>query len=269
MNARRAAHRTARKRELHPLNTIIADLHTHTLASDHAFNTITEMVTQAAKLGLFAIACTDHGPQMPDAPHPWHFYSLSQLPRRPDGVWLLRGIEENVHDCAGRLDFSQERLAQFGFDWVVASIHPECIEEKLDVAAATRLWSHVAENPFVDMIGHSEQPEYAYDYDAVTKLFTEHRKVVELNANSFAVRPGGGENMRRLALACCKNGTKIAVNSDAHSIYQLGQCDAVLHLLDEIGFPPELIVNASPQNLIAELAAHGKAVAQEMEEALV
>ena len=52
---------------------IIADLHTHTLVSNHAFNTITEMAAAAQKRGLFAMAVTDHGPSMPDAPHPWYF----------------------------------------------------------------------------------------------------------------------------------------------------------------------------------------------------
>ena len=33
---------------------LIADLHTHTLYSDHAFNTVTEMITQAQQLGLKA-----------------------------------------------------------------------------------------------------------------------------------------------------------------------------------------------------------------------
>ncbi|MEG3073232.1 MAG: PHP domain-containing protein, partial [Ruthenibacterium sp.] len=45
--------------------SIIADLHTHTLVSNHAFNTLTEMTTQANKLGLFAMAVTDHGPELP------------------------------------------------------------------------------------------------------------------------------------------------------------------------------------------------------------
>ncbi|MEG1641209.1 MAG: PHP domain-containing protein, partial [Ruthenibacterium sp.] len=80
---------------------IIADLHTHTLVSNHAFNTITEMASAAKKQGLFAMAVTDHGPSMPDAPHPWYFYGLGELPSRMEDVWVLKGVEANVRDRNG------------------------------------------------------------------------------------------------------------------------------------------------------------------------
>ena len=48
--------------------TIIADLHTHTIASTHAYSTVTEMVQAAAAKGLYALAITDHARTMPGAP---------------------------------------------------------------------------------------------------------------------------------------------------------------------------------------------------------
>ena len=59
---------------------IIADLHTHTLSATHAFNTLDEMAAKAAALGYAALAITDHGPAMPDAPHMWHFANQTALP---------------------------------------------------------------------------------------------------------------------------------------------------------------------------------------------
>ena len=52
---------------------IIADLHTHTIVSDHAYSTLEEMVAGAARANLAAIAITDHGPQMPDGANPGIF----------------------------------------------------------------------------------------------------------------------------------------------------------------------------------------------------
>lgn len=244
---------------------IIADLHTHTLVSNHAFSTLHEMITQAATLGHFAMALTDHGQGMPDAPHPWYFQSLRVLPRKINGVWLMRGVECSVRDKAGTLDFTAKEFERLRFDWVIASIHGDMLEGVQNYDSLTRLWLNVAENPYVDLIGHSESPKYEYNYDLVTRAFTQHDKVVEMNANSAIVRPGGEGNLRRLALACKENRTLIAVNSDAHSLYTLGYVEPVLQMLEEIEFPQERIVNASKENLIAYCKRRKKIIAQDME----
>ena len=64
---------------------IIADLHTHTNVTDHAFSTLTEMVQAAHDMGLKAIAITNHGPTNPDGPHEWHFSNLNLVPRKMNG----------------------------------------------------------------------------------------------------------------------------------------------------------------------------------------
>lgn len=150
---------------------IIADLHTHTLSATHAFNTLDEMAAKAAALGYAALAITDHGPAMPDAPHMWHFANQTALPPVLHGVAMMYGAEANVMDTNGGLDFAQSRLR--ALDWVVASIHSPCIPGLLTEKEATRLWLAVAENPYVDCIGHSEQQNYRYDYDLVTKAFAK------------------------------------------------------------------------------------------------
>ena len=149
---------------------MIADLHTHTLCATHAYNTFTEMAAAAKALGYCALAVTDHAPAMPDAPHAWHFGNWSAMPRTIDGVAILYGAEANVMDTKGGLDLSQSQLkAQ---DWVVASIHSACVPGLLTRREANRLWLAVAENPYVDCIGHSEQENYRYDYDLVTRAST-------------------------------------------------------------------------------------------------
>ena len=241
----------------------IADLHTHTLCASHAFNTLTEMTAAAREMGLAALALTDHGPAMPDAPHIWHFANLSALPRRQNGVAVLYGAEVNVMDTKGGLDLPQSMLA--GMDWVVASIHSPCMPGVLTCKEATRLWLSVAENPYVDCIGHSEQQNYRYDYDTVVRVFAQNRKVVELNGNSANVRRDGIPNMRLLLETCAKYGCRVAVNSDAHSVPQLQNNTRSLGtLLDEMQFPQELVVNATAQNLIDELKTHGRACAKEI-----
>ena len=212
---------------------IIADLHTHTLSATHAFNTLDEMAAKAAALGYAALAITDHGPAMPDAPHMWHFANQTALPLVLHGVAMMYGAEANVMDTNGGLDFAQSRLR--ALDWVVASIHSPCIPGLLTEKEATRLWLAVAENPYVDCIGHSEQQNYRYDYDLVTKAFAKNHKVVELD-------------------------------TDAHSTTQLqGNMPPLLAMLEEMQFPQELVVNATRQNLVNELKLHGRICAEYIE----
>ena len=43
----------------------VLDIHTHTLISGHAYNTIMEMAHAASEKGLELLGITDHAPEMP------------------------------------------------------------------------------------------------------------------------------------------------------------------------------------------------------------
>lgn len=245
------------------MQPMIADLHTHTSSTTHAYHTVDEMAAMAKACGYCALALTDHGPAMPDAPHAWHFTNWSALPRVIDGVVMLYGAEANVMDTKGGLDFAPETLRRM--DWVVASIHSPCVPGLLTRREANRIWLALAEHPYVDCIGHSEQAHYQYDYDLVTKAFARNNKVVELNGNSFNVRRDGIPNMRALVRACLQNGCHIALDSDAHSTRQLAEgLQSLYALVEEVDYPAELIVNASRENLVNELRLHNKPCADEI-----
>lgn len=242
---------------------IIADLHTHTLCATHAYHTIDRMSAAAAELGYRALAVTDHAPAMPDAPHIWHFQNQDAVDRSLNGVALLFGAEANVMDVAGGLDLPQPLLGRL--DWVVASIHSPCLPGLLTEREATNLWLAVAENPFVDCIGHSEQQNYRYDYDLVTKAFARYGKVVELNGNSYNVRRDGIPNMRALVRSCYKNGCYVSLDSDAHSTRQLRENIAPLQaLLQEVDYPADHVVNSSAEALVHILELHRRTAAEEI-----
>lgn len=226
------------------ISSVVADLHCHTLASDHAYSTVTELAQAAAEKKLLAVACTDHGVQMPDAPHIWHFRNLNQLPPCIHGVRVLRGVEANVLDKDGTLDMESADLEEL--EIVVASMHRGLMPggNVDDMSAA---WMAVAKNPLVDIIGHSGDPFYAYDYETLIPLFGETGKIVEINENTFAVRRQSLDNCRKIALLCKRYGVRIALDSDAHYHACVGSVPHCLELLREVAFPSELIVNGSEE----------------------
>ncbi|STS81690.1 hydrolase YcdX [Klebsiella pneumoniae] len=62
------------------------DLHMHTVASTHAYSTLHDYIAEAKRKGIKLFAITDHGPDMADAPHYWHFVNMRIWPRLVDGV---------------------------------------------------------------------------------------------------------------------------------------------------------------------------------------
>lgn len=228
---------------------IIADTHCHTLASDHAYSTVMELAQAARERGLAAIAMTDHGPSMPDAPCAWHFGNIWSLPRRIHDVIVLKGAEANIMDFDGTLDI-EPRVLEHTLDWVVASFHGPCCAPGT-IEDHTRAYLALADNPWVDVIGHSGTEDYKYDYERVIPVFGEKGKIVEINSHSFAVRAGAPENCRQIALLCKKYRVPVAVNSDAHFALEVGELSTALTMLREIDFPEELIINASLKRLAA------------------
>ena len=234
---------------------IIADTHTHTIASTHAFSTVQEMITAAARKGLYAIALTDHGYAMPGSPGKWYFESLGAIPSTVDGVRVLKGVEANVMDFDGSLDMSDKVLK--GLEWVVASIHCGLCKGKASVEAATNAYLKLAENPYVNVIVHSGTPKFKYDFERVIPELAHNGKLIEINDNTFYCRKDSCENCVEIAKLCKKHGAYIIVNSDAHFSSRVGHCSCAMEMLEEIDFPQELIINTDESRFKKYLEQNG------------
>ena len=87
--------------------TPLLDLHTHTIASGHAYSTLQEMAKAASDKGLQILGITEHAPSLPGACNPIYFRNLHIIPREMYGVRLLLGAELNILDTTGRLDLDE------------------------------------------------------------------------------------------------------------------------------------------------------------------
>lgn len=221
-----------------------ADLHTHTIASTHAYSTVTENCRAAADIGLKAIAVTDHAMQMPDSPHFWHFNNMRVLPRKIYGVTVLRGAEANIVNYNGEIDLNESILKNL--EWVVASYHKYTFPDfkPADPAVVTEGYRKLCLNPYVDMIGHPTTDFFPFEHEKAVKLFKEYGKLVEVNESSIKRKPGSAQNVVPILELCKKYEVPVVVNSDAHFWTEIAECSVSEKILSELDFPHSLIINS-------------------------
>ena len=92
------------------MKRFLVDTHTHTVASGHAYGTVTEMAKAASEAGLRLLAVTDHAPKLPGAPHEMYFRNFKVIDREMFGVKLLMGVELNIIDHRGTVDMEEGLL---------------------------------------------------------------------------------------------------------------------------------------------------------------
>ena len=226
----------------------IGDFHTHSCVSQHAYSTIGELAESAAQKGFSAFAVTDHGPAMFDGASEHHFICMNTLPDEMEGVRFLRGVEADIMDYEGRTDISSKLVSSL--DFIIASYHVECIRPE-SRASHTKGWIHAIESGSVDCLGHCGNPLFDFDHKPVLEACRDHEVAIEINENSFAVRPGSEENCADILSIALELGVHIIVNSDAHSKWALGCFSHTEAFLAKLGVPEESILSCNSNALFS------------------
>lgn len=227
----------------------ILDLHTHTTASGHAYNSLCEMVRAAAEAGLTLFGCSDHTPAMPGSCEAFHFINFKVIPRELFGVKVLMGAELNIMDFKGTVDLPPDYLERL--DYCIASLHPPCIESGTR-EQNTAAYIHALENPYIHIIGHPDDSRYPVDYEALVSAAKRNHKLLEMNNSSLnprGFRPGAPENYRVMLELCRRYEQPVIIDSDAHFCTDVGNHRYAHALLQELNFPEELVVNTSLDKL--------------------
>ncbi len=228
---------------------IIADMHTHTIASGHAYSTVNEMAAEAARKGLQALALTDHGPTMPGGPHLYHFGAMRFIPPWISGVRILRGAEANITGADGAIDLPETYLARL--DYVMAGFHAGCGFEATGLAANTDAALLAMRNPLVRGIAHPGNPEYQVDLEALVQGAVETGTALEINNSSLSVsRRGSRSNCEQLARMIARKGALVVVGSDAHIAQGVGEFGDAVELLARAGVAEDQVVNSSFSRLM-------------------
>jgi len=234
---------------------LLADLHTHTTASGHAFSTVTELAAAAADKGLELIAFTDHGPSVPGGAHAWYFWNTKVVPQVLSGVRVLSGCEANVADSDNGLDLPDEVIALL--DVVAVGFHPLTGFDERDADRNTRALVRAMRNPLVDIVTHpGNAAEFPLDIETVVSVAVECGVALELNAHSFdptSTRSASVAAERAFALAARDAGAMISIGSDAHYHDAVGDFDRAVEVAEELGFPVERVINRDAASVLAFL----------------
>lgn len=223
------------------------DLHTHTIASGHAYNTRNEMITAAHGKGLEILAITEHAPAMPGSCQRIYFSNYKVLPRRYEGMTVLYGTELNILDYAGHVDLPDDTLKEM--DVVLASIHPPCYAAGT-MKENTSAYLGAMKNPYINIIAHPDDSRFPVDYETLVKAAKEYHVLLEVNNTSLSpesFRQGAHENYRKMLDLCVKYQVPIIVDSDAHVDVLVGAHEFAIKMLEDMGFPEELVLNADSE----------------------
>ncbi len=228
---------------------IIADMHTHTVASGHAYSTVNELAQAALRKGLKALAITDHGPALPGGPHLYHFGAMRFIPSWIDGVRILRGVEANIIGPDGALDMPEHYLAKL--DFIMAGLHEGCGFDDRGIARNTEAVLLAMASSRIKAISHSGNPEFPVHLEKLVEGALKTGTALEINNSSLSIsRRGSRPNCERLAELIARSGALVMVGSDAHIAQGVGEFDEAVALLEKAGIPAEQVVNSSFERLL-------------------
>lgn len=231
--------------------SFVLDAHTHTIASGHAYSTMPEMVDSAVKKGLLLLGIAEHAPAMPGTCNHIYFQNLKIVPRQQKGIKLMLGAEANIMDFDGSLDLDEQTINCL--DYIIASMHKPCLTPG-SKTENTRACIKAMENPRVSVIGHPDDGLYPLDYDELVRAAKENRCLLEINNSSLnpkGFRSNARQNLTEMLELCAKYDTAVIAGSDAHIEFDVGNFCFVNSLLEETGFPMELVVNNSVETFLS------------------
>ena len=230
----------------------VADLHTHTIASGHAYGTIREMAESASQKQLLMLGITEHAPGIPGTAGEIYYSCLFQVPRKLYGVEILFGSEVNLLDD-GSLSLDDTILQKL--DYGIVGIHSLCYSDQGRDTNTEKLIKCMT-NEKIRFVAHPDDDHTPLDYKKLVQAAGETNVALEINNSSFRKldrRIRCLENYRTMLDLCRKEGIHIIVSSDAHDPSCVGDHELAIGMLYETGFPEELVLNTSIDKIRAFL----------------
>ncbi len=229
------------------------DVHTHTIASGHAFSTIQEMAMAAKEKGLKLLGITEHAPGIPGTCDPIYFRNLHVVPREMYGVRLLLGAEINILDGEGNIDMDEDLMSKL--DIRIAGIHSLCYKWGTKDENTHGMIKAIS-NPFINIISHPGDGTAELDFEPIVIAAKEHNTLLEINNSSLKPirkKLTARDNNIEIMRLCKRYEVPVILGSDAHISFDIANYEYLPPLLQETEFPDALIVNTSIERFKAYL----------------
>ncbi|MBI4425455.1 MAG: DNA polymerase/3'-5' exonuclease PolX [Elusimicrobia bacterium] len=241
------------------LADVKGDLHMHTTVTDGR-DGLEAMAEGAKARGYEYVAITEHSKRvtmargLDAAGLRKHWAAIDRLAARTPGLALLKGVEVDILDD-GSLDLPDEVLREA--DWVLASLH---YGQRQPRAQITRRLLRAIENPVVSAIGHptgrllGKRPAYDVDFERVLAAAAGHGCVLELDGQPDRL------DLDDVHLIAAKGkGVPIVVDSDAHSVHELGNMEYGIFQARRGGLTPGDVLNTRPLSALRALRRSARA----------
>lgn len=224
------------------MKKIVLDMHTHTIASGHAYSTLTEMVRAAADKELKLFGITEHATGIPGTCADIYFSNMKVIPRKMFGVDLMLGAEVNILDYEGTLSLDKKHLDYL--DIRIAGMHKFCYRAGT-AEENTRAVIKAMESLEIDIISHPDDSNFPLEYREVVEASKKYHTLLEVNNN--AIRATGRKNVREnyhtMLTLCRELLVPVIMGSDAHYMDDVGNVAYCQKVLEEENFPEELVMN--------------------------
>lgn len=221
------------------------DVHTHTIASGHAYSTLQEMAKAASEIGLKLLGITDYARDASGLGGQAYFRNLWVIPRNMYGVELLLGAEINILDTSGNLDMDDELMSRI--DLRIAGIHSKYYRQGTREENTEGLVK-VMRHPLIHIISHPGDGCADLDFETIVLASKEYRTLIEINNSSLNSERGKASalnNNLNLLRLCKHYEVPVILGSDAHISFDIANFKFLYPLLKEVEFPGSLVLNHS------------------------
>ena len=235
-------------------NDLKGDLHTHTDLTDGVAS-LEDMVAAAVRRGYEYYAITDHAPNlvMQRMTDEKMLAQRDRVRALDADTELLHGTELNIGPD-GSVDWDADFLA--GFDLCVASVHSHFDQPRAEM---TRRFVAACENPRVNVIGHpttrriGRRPPVDVDFGELFRVCARTGTALEINASPQRLDlPSDHIRAARDA------GVRFAIDSDAHSVADLGNMPYGVGTAQRGWLTPDDVINTWPLDKLRAFLAKGR-----------